>query len=106
MFIASRRTVLRTAVATLLGSPVLPRLAPAAQALSPQDALARQLQFTEDAATVDPRKAANFKADSRCDNCAFYVKAQAADGRAPCVTFGNRLVPEKGWCSVWIKAPR
>ncbi len=103
MFTASRRRVLQAAITILAGSS-LPRHLPAAEALSPQDPVARQLQFTEDAASVDPGKTPTFKADSRCGNCALYVKAQAMEGHAPCITFGNKLVSEKGWCSVWVPA--
>ncbi len=100
----NRRRVLARAGALAITCAAFARRLPAAEPLSPQDPTARGLMFTEDAALLDTAKTPLFKPGSSCANCALYVKAQAANEHAPCITFGNRLVPAKGWCASWAKA--
>ncbi|WP_020649202.1 high-potential iron-sulfur protein [Solimonas variicoloris] len=75
--------------------------AAAQEKLSPSDPTAKALNYTEDAAKVDPAKAPTFKKGSHCANCALYQTAAAKGDYAPCGAFGGRLVAGKGWCAAW-----
>lgn len=79
-----------------------PEAAPTGEAakVDPNDALAQQLKYVEDAATVD--KAANpmFKEGSHCANCALYTGAEGGEW-GPCTLFGGKQVKASGWCASW-----
>jgi DMSO/TMAO reductase YedYZ molybdopterin-dependent catalytic subunit len=107
----SRRSFLRGGLVAGAGTVALiaatagMRRAWAAEALSPLDPTAKALGSVEDAAKVDPAKAPTFKPGSNCGACALYQKAQAANDHAPCAAFSMKVVPAKGWCAAWVKAP-
>ncbi|MDR2154041.1 MAG: high-potential iron-sulfur protein [Burkholderiaceae bacterium] len=89
------------AAATLLAS----RQTQAAEVLSTNDPAAKALRYVTDVTKIDVSKTPTFKAGSDCGNCALYVRAQAANGQAPCGAFANKLVPATGWCMAWAKGP-
>jgi len=62
--------------------------------------LAKSLNYWHDAAQVqDPKR----QPDQFCDNCQFYLTAQAQGDWAPCPIFQNQQVAAKGWCTSWVK---
>jgi len=77
------------------------RPAMAEDKLSPSDATATALKYTEDAATVKAADAPSFKAGQACANCVLYAAAQEKGGYAPCGAFGGKLVAGKGWCAAY-----
>lgn len=100
----SRRTFL-TRLA--LGAAALPllQLAPAHAAdlphLSPGDAAAKALAYTESAARIDAKSEPTFKAGSRCATCNFFQAVQASGDYGPCAIFPGKSVNQNGWCRAW-----
>ena len=91
-----------TAVAGVAsGSLLMSPGALAAEKLAVTDPTAVALGYVEDAAKIDAKKEAAFKAGSTCANCVLYQAAQAAGNAAPCGAFGGKLVAAKGWCRAW-----
>jgi len=66
--------------------------------LSPDDAAAKALAYTEDASKIDAGKEPTFKAGSKCAGCSQYQAAQASGGYAPCTIFPGKSVNANGWC--------
>jgi hypothetical protein len=64
--------------------------------LDTNDATAKALAYTEDAATAKTNAA--FKPDSDCANCQFF-QGTAKDAYAPCTLFPAKAVHAKGWCA-------
>lgn len=97
--IESRRRFMKIAAGTAAAAAmagVLPELARAAGLphLQTTDAMAKALDYTEDASTS---KNAKHKAGDDCANCQFYSgKAGAKWG--PCQLFPGKDVHAKGWC--------
>ena len=87
-----------------LGAVAIPlaRLAPAAAAplphLSPDDPIAKSLDYTPDASRIDPGKESAFVAGSHCSKCQLFHAAQAQGDWAPCDIFTTRAVNKGGWC--------
>lgn len=100
-----RRQFLKTATAVFAsaagGSLLLSQSAQAADKLSVSDPTAQALGYVEDAAKIDAKKEAAFKAGTHCAGCALYQAAQASGGYAPCGAFGGKLVAAKGWCRAY-----
>lgn len=82
--------------ARLLGSEAMAQDLPA---LPVDNAQAKALGYTEDAATT---KHPSFKAGSDCANCQFFQGAPGASS-GPCALFPGHSVKAKGWCSAWAK---
>lgn len=102
----SRRQFLKTAALAAAAAPLAGVFASrTARADSPHvdaanDATAKALGYTEDAATAKDKP--NFKPDSACHNCTFYKGAAGADF-GPCDLFPGKAVSAKGWCMSWSK---
>lgn len=99
-----RRFLLNMAIAATalpMGARMLvnPALAQDLPALPLDNAQAKALGYSEDAASV---KHPNFKPASDCANCQFYQGAAGA-ASGPCQLFPGHSVTSKGWCSAWAK---
>lgn len=99
----ARRRFLKIAVVGAAVAPVaaslLPRIARADEPhLDPNDATAKALGYTEDAATAKGNPA--FKAGSACVSCNFF-KGHSELAYAPCDLFPGKAVSSKGWCASW-----
>jgi hypothetical protein len=68
--------------------------------LDPNDATAKALHYTEDAATAKDNP--TFKPGSDCANCQFF-QGKAGDEYGPCLLFPGKAVHAKGWCASWTK---
>lgn len=77
---------------------------PPAVKLEETDPVAIALGYKTDTTKVDSTKYPQHKPDQVCADCALLTGA-VKDGYAPCSAFGNKLVTEKGWCSVYVKRP-
>ena len=98
-----RRDFLRVCGAAALAAiPVRVLAQEGPQRLAVDDPLAVALAYVEDAADVDAAANPTFKPGSNCANCTLYVKAQEADGYAPCGAVGGKWVAAEGWCKVWV----
>jgi hypothetical protein len=97
-----RRHFLRACGAVALATLPGRALAQAPQRLTADDPLAVALAYVEDAADVDPEAQPTFKPGSNCANCTLYVKAQEAEGYAPCGAVGGKQVAAAGWCKAWV----
>lgn len=102
----ARRRFLKIAVAAVAIAPiaalVLPRMSRAADLphLELNDATAKALAYTEDAATAKANAA--FKPGSACTNCQFF-QGGAKDAYGPCTLFAGKAVNAKGWCAGYSK---
>jgi len=97
----SRRRFLMQAAVAATAVPLLAKMAftpvhaDALKKLTLDNAQAKALHYTENAATVkDPA----FKAGSSCSTCQFFTPATGA-----CALFVGYSVNPKGWCSGWAK---
>jgi len=103
--LASRRQFLAGAGGTLavVVAGAHPRLACADELphLTREDAVAKALDYTEDASTADSQKHPMRQPQQACVNCNFY--AGKPDGFGPCPLFPGKAVAAKGWCSGWTK---
>lgn len=97
-----RREFLRVCGAAALAAIPVRLIAQGAQRLAADDPLAVALAYVEDATKVDPKAQPTFKPGSNCANCTLYVKAQEADGYAPCGAVGGKAVAAAGWCKAWV----
>ncbi len=106
----SRRSFLKLAPVALGACALAPRLlgqAPATPTgpVEESDPAASAIGYKKDAATVDTKKYAQFKAGSNCANCALYT-GKAGEPGGPCMALANRQVTAKGWCMVWAAKPK
>ena len=78
--------------------------AAAAQRVSPDEALAKALGYTETASKVDRSKFPTYMPGQGCDNCRFF---QGKSGQAfgPCQIFMGKEVNINGWCASFAKKP-
>jgi len=78
------------------------RFAPARAAelphLSPDDPIAKGLNYTLDASKIDPKKEPSYVAGSHCSKCALFHASQANGDWAPCDIFTTKAVNKAGWC--------
>ncbi len=101
----ARRRFLTLAIAGIAAAPIvtslLPRLAHAELPhLDPNDATAKALNYTEDAATAASNPV--YKPGSACAACLFY-QGKAGDEYGPCQIFPGKEVHAKGWCASFNK---
>jgi hypothetical protein len=73
--------------------------------LALNDPTAMALGYIDDAAKVDVKKNATYKAGSNCSNCLQLSGGTEKDVWRPCNLFPNKLVNSKGWCKVYVKKP-
>jgi hypothetical protein len=97
-----RRQFLRVCGAAALATLPVRLIAEEKQRLTADDPLAVALAYVEDATQVDAEAQPTFKPGSNCANCTLYVKAQEADGYAPCGAVGGKWVAGAGWCKAWV----
>jgi hypothetical protein len=97
----SRRRFLTRVLAAAVALPILSAAVPRAwaDALKPlpaDNAQAKALKYTPDAATAvkDPA----WKPGSHCGNCQFFTSATGA-----CQIFPGYAVKPAGWCAAWAK---
>ncbi len=102
----ARRRFLKLATAGIAAAPfggmLVLRRARAQDRLSPDDELAQQLGYTEDASTVDPEEWPGYEEGHVCANCQLFEGAEG-DEWGPCSIFGGQLVAAPGWCQAWIE---
>ena len=84
----------------LLGAAALARAQPVA--LDPKDPAAVAQGYVADATKADKAKFPKYAAGQQCSNCALYQGA-ATSASAPCPIYGNKIVPAKAWCNVYVK---
>ncbi|GAB6039480.1 high-potential iron-sulfur protein [Endothiovibrio diazotrophicus] len=87
----SRRAVLKGLAAIPVVATLSYSATASAEALNPDDALAKAMEFT----------LKSEKADQDCANCALYQGG--ANPTGPCPIFGGKDVPAVGWCKSWVK---
>ena len=100
--IARRKFIQLSAVAAA-GCLLRPGTEPRAQdmpRIEESDPMAKSLNYTHDATSVDPAKRASAAAVQNCSNCAL-VQGNDGDAWRPCQIFPGKLVNAHGWCSVW-----
>lgn len=68
--------------------------------LEESDPVARSLNYTHDASTVDAAAMPNPAPNQKCSTCAL-AQGEASDGWMPCQIFPGKRVNADGWCSVW-----
>lgn len=73
-----------------------------APTLDPKDPVAVAQGYVADATKVDKAKYPKYAAGQLCANCALYQGA-AGSAAGPCPIYGNKLVPAKAWCNVYVK---
>jgi len=69
--------------------------------LKPSDPTAVALNYTDDAAKVDPKKFTTYVLGQKCDSC---LQLQGPQGQPwrPCNLFPGMLVDVNGWCRFWV----
>ena len=77
-------------------------LAADATAVDPKDPQAAALGYVADATKADKAKFPKYAAGQQCSNCALYQGAPTS-ASAPCPIYGNKVVPAKAWCNVYVK---
>lgn len=101
----TRRLFVQTAGAvTVLGAASVSSLQARADELprlSEDSDMAKALNYTHDAQTVD---AAMRASDRYCYNCALFAGAED-DAWAGCSIFPGKAVAGRGWCSAWAPKP-
>jgi len=102
-----RRKLLKGALLSLAGAPLLPTLGsaatPALVPLTEDDPTGKALGYHEDAKTVDAKAFSTYKPGQSCSNC---VQLQAGTGaRRGCNLFAGKSVNVNGWCKVWVQKP-
>lgn len=104
VFSDSRRNMLKSSLIAISGVAVVTpsgffiRRSNAAEKVSEDDPVAKQLQYTHDASTSSTRTSD----DQFCHNCR-YFKGDADDEWARCDLFPGKLVNGKGWCNTWTE---
>ncbi|MFT4173213.1 MAG: high-potential iron-sulfur protein [Rhodocyclaceae bacterium] len=78
------------------------RPAQAQARVSEREPTAIALGYKDDAAQVDRKKYAGYRAGDICANCRLYT-APASESAGPCTAFGNKLVAAGGWCAAYVK---
>lgn len=70
------------------------------------DPVAKALGYVADATKADrPKKGDVLGKDQFCNNCQFYSKGAAIDGKeaGKCLMLPSGAVADKGWCKSWAK---
>ncbi len=90
-----RRRAIKIALGGIVAVPLTNVLlrspARAAEQVSMDDPMAKQLQYTD----KSPKKG------QYCDNCKYYGGGAQT---GPCQLFQGKLVAAKGWCNAWATA--
>ncbi|HEY2591389.1 MAG TPA: high-potential iron-sulfur protein [Steroidobacteraceae bacterium] len=76
--------------------------AAAAQKVSPDEALAKALGYTENATKVDKAKFPTYMPGQGCDTCRFF-QGKSGDAFGPCQIFMGKEVNINGWCASYAK---
>ncbi len=79
--------------------------ASSAPLLSPADPTAKALGYIENAQSVDAKKNPTYKTGQICANCLQWADKNRTAALAKCTLFPGKMVKNKGWCKVWVKAP-
>ncbi|MBM3515243.1 MAG: High potential iron-sulfur protein [Alphaproteobacteria bacterium] len=102
----SRRAALLTVpiAGALTASAAEPAADKALPRLDPNDPIARDLAYYENAADVDTSNemAAHYLPGQTCNNCA-QIQGDARDAWRPCTIFPGKSVAGAGWCGVWVE---
>ena len=77
-------------------------VAAAAQRVSPDEALAKALGYTENATKVDHSKFPTYMPGQGCDVCRFF-QGKAGQAFGPCQIFMGKDVNINGWCASFAK---
>ena len=101
----SRRAVLLTVpgAGALTASAAETAAEEALPRLDPNDPIARDLAYYENAADVDTSNemAEHYIPGQICDICA-QIQGDARDAWRPCTIFPGKSVAGAGWCGVWV----
>jgi hypothetical protein len=76
--------------------------AAAPQRVSPDEALAKALGYTESASKVDKSKFPTYMPGQACDTCRFF-QGKAGQAYGPCQIFMGKDVNINGWCASYAK---
>lgn len=76
--------------------------AAAAQRVSPDEALAKALGYTENATKVDKSKFPTYMPGQACDTCRFF-QGKGGQAYGPCQIFMGKEVNINGWCASYAK---
>jgi High potential iron-sulfur protein len=102
----ARRRFLKLATAGLVAAPfggmLAMRRARGQQKVSPEDEMAQQLGYHEDASAVDVGAWPTYEESQNCANCQLFEFAEGEEF-GPCQIFGGQLVAAAGWCSAWVE---
>ncbi|MGC3982554.1 MAG: high-potential iron-sulfur protein [Steroidobacteraceae bacterium] len=71
----------------------------ASQKLDPNDPVAKNVGYVEDAARVDVKKYPTFNKSQSCANCT--LVQQRYGPIRPCSLFPGKMITAKGWCNAW-----
>jgi hypothetical protein len=101
----ARRRFLKLAMVGAAAAPLcgrlLPRTAHAQEEVSPDDELAKELGYVEDASQVDASAWPTYEDGQNCANCQLF-HSQEGEETGPCDIFSGNLVAAAGWCSAWV----
>jgi hypothetical protein len=101
----ARRRFLKLAVAGAAAVPLcgrlFPRAARAQEKVSPDDEMAKELGYLEDASQVDPGQWPTYEEGQVCANCQLFHGEEGEEWGA-CDIFMGNLVHGPGWCSAWV----
>ena len=98
----SRRQFMFTVVPAVAALSAVSTTVRAADRVDEKDPAAVGLGYKHDAAKVDAKKYANYKAGAMCGNCQFY-QGKPTDAWAGCPLLAGKQVNGKGWCSGYVK---
>lgn len=76
--------------------------AAAPERVSPSEALAKALGYTENASAVDKSKFPTYMPGQACDTCRFF-QGKAGQAYGPCQIFMGKDVNINGWCASYAK---
>jgi hypothetical protein len=101
----ARRRFLKLALAGVAAAPLSGALglrrAHAQEEVSPDEEMAKELGYVEDASQVDASAWPTYAEDQTCANCQLF-HGQQGEQTGPCDIFGGNLVHAAGWCSAWV----
>jgi hypothetical protein len=101
----ARRRFLKLAIAGAAATPLcgrlLPRAARAQEKVLPDDEMAKELGYVEDASQVDPSQWPTYEDGQTCANCQLFHGEEGEEWGA-CDIFMGNLVHAPGWCSAWV----
>jgi High potential iron-sulfur protein len=95
------KLVFAGAAATPLSGALGLRRAQAQETVSPDDEMAKELGYVEDASQVDAGAWPTYEDGQTCANCQLF-RGQEGEETGPCDIFMGNLVAAAGWCSAWV----